>query len=239
MSKGDVAAGLEQAKEDLVANAVPAKSDTEKLTLFERLLDGEMKAEDFPEISIDFLSMKTVVKKQETVPFFSVFDIAEEPESKSWHCNLKIQSNYRSRGEFYINFWLELDTYHKHRNVQLYLQYAKVMFAEPLSWCFDSAARNANENVNSVVYKEFRDSYLSSKIPKRLVALVQQEKKIFDQILLVKEATWTVEKGEKAAPDPLIIGRKGEKFFLLHAFDETNIEHYVSKEFTQPTKKGR
>lgn len=238
MSMGNATASLEQVKKGLVAEAVPAKSDAEKLVLFERLLDGEMKAEDFPEISIDFLSMKKMVEKKGTVPVFSVFDITEEPRSKSWNCNLKIQSHHKGSGEFYINFWLQLDTYFAHRNAQLYLQYAKVMFAEPLSWCFGSAVRDANENVNSVFYKEFSDSYPSSKIPKRLVALVQQEKNIFEQILLVKEATWTVEKGEKAAPDPLIIGRKGEKFFLLHVFDETNIEHYVSKEFTQPVKKG-
>ncbi len=77
-------------------------------------------------------------------------------------------------------------------------------------------------------------------IPGEIRRLIQRETEAatFDELLLVTEAptNWTVQWSEKRFPldyeDPLLIGRKGDHFWLLACFDLTFSEQFAVKLFT-------
>jgi hypothetical protein len=108
------------------------------------------------------------------------------------------------------------------------------------------------EKLSQVIVK----AWWGGVIPSESRAIVKQTRKHFDEVLIVAEvAEWNVEKtpnnllrlasaardsaaeaGSRflaAIGDPLVIGRKGDVFWLVHEFDTTSLEEHIGHEFTQ------
>lgn len=64
------------------------------------------------------------------------------------------------------------------------------------------------------------------KIPETVKAFVDAQKAKFDKFWVAEEAEWHPE-----PKDPLVIGQKGEFFYLICAWDATVLESYCSLEF--------
>ncbi len=77
-------------------------------------------------------------------------------------------------------------------------------------------------------------------IPEKIKEKIREEQHLFDQILIIAEAsTWNVQWKDVSvsSSDPLLIGVINDTLFLLDEFDCTNVENYAAREFSK-TKKG-
>jgi hypothetical protein len=77
----------------------------------------------------------------------------------------------------------------------------------------------------------------SGLVPDNVRELIKNEKCNFDSIILVEESyNWkiddSIEIHKKPNPDPLIVGMKGNIYFLLTKFDVTPLENLIATEFS-------
>lgn len=98
--------------------------------------------------------------------------------------------------------------------------------------------------VSGLVRSEYQSiydlrTYFSGVVPSKIRKMINDAalEKEFDKLLLVQEVQeWTINKETISPPvrawDPLLVGVKAGKAFLLAQFDTTSLEEYVAKEFT-------
>lgn len=113
------------------------------------------------------------------------------------------------------------------------------ILSKPLTSCFEIIRKKVtkDEDGEDPFYLPSHTRYsFTSKfkgiIPEDVRQTINYSKKLFgNRIYLVAEAdNW---KGRKVdTEDPLVIGVRGNKCFLLDEFDCTKMEHYVKSEFT-------
>jgi hypothetical protein len=86
----------------------------------------------------------------------------------------------------------------------------------------DWMARRSSQNIR----EETLQHTALRKIPETVEAFIEQKRKGFDKIWVAEEASW-----QPAPKDPLVLGQKGQFFYLMAQFDATKLESYVRAEF--------
>ena len=95
----------------------------------------------------------------------------------------------------------------------------------------------ANRATNSLnISRKFSHKF-SGIIPSNIREIATNEKKNFGNIYLIEEAyNWKIDDSvtiqKKQNPDPLIVGSKDGKYFLLAKFDVTPLENLIATEYT-------
>lgn len=82
----------------------------------------------------------------------------------------------------------------------------------------------------------FVDSLGKAVIPDGVRQTIYNEQDNFDSMWLMKEANWDVKIKNKVVvqrkdPDPLLVGIKNQKMYVLDCFDLTPAEEYIKREF--------
>lgn len=70
-------------------------------------------------------------------------------------------------------------------------------------------------------------------LPVSVQQLTHKAKRDYEEVVLIAEANWEVEEVEEIRPvDPLVVGIKKDKAYLLCKFEETIEENYYAREFS-------
>jgi hypothetical protein len=170
--------------------------------------------EKYQRIDMSFLSRRKWSEKYKcALPLFAVFDI------KSDSCQLTSQ--------------ISRDDWHRfHDSLSSAPVLAKHFNFEPLRKMAQEAFnQHRYYGVSATITARFTGA-----IPQPVRDRIRQATGDFDAILLVTEAPeWELSLKPIPQPitrDPLVIGQKGENFWLITAFDTTPAEEYVKREFT-------
>jgi hypothetical protein len=200
-------------------------------------------SQSYSEIKLDFLSMKRKPKKGEcdrlgAVPIFSCHQIHAKshilhPEgyklqlAKSQICVQWRDREDAKKGEI----WWYLD---QCSSPLLSKAYSKSMLPsgvpcnEPLIFAHKALRTDKTRiSTNLFLTHEFT-GIIPDDTQKKIRKACKSE--MFDEMYLIKEVPlWNVEEVTK---DPLIIGIKGEKAYIIDHFDCTDLESYVKSEFS-------
>ncbi len=236
---------LVDAKAQFSPHAVQLTDAEKKADFFERLMAGEVDIEEFPEIDMNFLRSARNFEGM-LVPCFSMFDVTSafgtDASNESLTCEAHASCEKHGRGGYESRYGVTIG------GGEIQMDWVTHLWGEIFTKSLvvrALAMRLKDKRDDRVVSVTISEAFSPTAIPKRIKGLVSREMELFENVLLVKEANWRLNVRNESMPkparltnDPLIIGRKKDKFFLLHSFDTTKIEHYVSKEFTKSPKEG-
>ncbi len=170
---------------------------------------------NYKRIDMAFLSMRKTSKRLgQPVPMFSVF------------CPFKHDSSR-------CTLWASARVFHRESGTSIPYQLAHYFHLPAME-------AHARKIIGWKIWQQVTVSLtarFTGVIPAEIKAKMDKSQKIFDEIVIVTEAPdWEMTTRCEVIPlvkrDPLVIGRKGDHFWLIDIFDVTPMEEYVSKEFT-------
>lgn len=162
-------------------------------------------AQEFREIDMSFLSM--TVKQQSVLPIVPKFSI------------------FHVFGDDIFSLWLRREGF---------LVCGSTLSNKKLEKFFIDVYKTIGKQSTNFSINRLISKFIGI-IPSEIKDSIKEHKSKFDNLYLVKEAdNWTFKSEpipQPPSPDPLIIGEKNNKYYLISQFDLTNIEKYIVSEF--------
>ena len=209
------------------------------------IIAGDVEGIDYPRIDLEFLRMR-----KKGWPRFAVYNL-QDPIS---FLQTQLYREWNKKEKFYFsgNYQKAQDSYSRSPHgtqkigTGIFDEYFEDIFEEFKKRCIKSH-RWTRKFANSVLDIRFRiQTKFNALIPPRVRKEIKEARKTFtESIYMIGEAEeWTLSNEVKITPvrrvDPLVIGVKGRKAFLVTSFDLAPVEDMVRREFTEDmTDPGR